>query len=160
MGTQLQKTLHVDQMPGYAIRRLHQISVGIVHHEAQELSITPVQYAVLQTVHNHPRTGQRTLASLIALDTSTTGGVVDWLEARGLLTRNASPDDRRVRLLTLTPAGEQLLTNAIPRMERAQELILAPLTPRQRKEFLHLLNRLVTVNSDLSRAPRDPSSSA
>lgn len=137
METQLHKTLHVDQMPGHAIRRLHQIAVGIVHQEAQDLSITPVQYAILQSVHNQPNTDQRTLANLVSLDTSTTAGVVDRLEARGLLTRNASPDDRRVRLLTLTPAGEQLLADAIPRMERVQELILAPLTPSQRKDFLH-----------------------
>ncbi|CAM3567266.1 MarR family transcriptional regulator [Polaromonas hydrogenivorans] len=146
------KTIHIDQMPGHAIRRLHQISVGIAHQEAQALSITPVQYAILQSVHNHPNTDQRTLANLVSLDTSTTAGVVDRLEARGLLTRNASPDDRRVRLLTLTPAGEQLLAEAIPRMERVQELILAPLTPSQRIDFMELLNKLVSTNNELSRA--------
>jgi DNA-binding MarR family transcriptional regulator len=155
METHLDKTICIDKMPGHAIRRLHQIAVGIAHQEAQDLGITTVQYAILQSVHNHPRTDQRRLASLVALDTSTTAGVVDRLEARALLTRNASPDDRRVRLLTLTPAGEQLLAEAIPRMEKAQELILAPLTPSQRKDFLHLLNKLVTANTDLSRAHSD-----
>jgi DNA-binding MarR family transcriptional regulator len=155
METKPRKTVHIDQMPGHAIRRLHQISVGIAHQEAQALGITPVQYAILQSVHNHPNTDQRTLANLVSLDTSTTAGVVDRLEARGLLTRNASPDDRRVRLLTLTLAGEELLADAIPCMARVQELILAPLTPSQRKEFMHLLNQLVTVNQELSRAHSD-----
>jgi DNA-binding MarR family transcriptional regulator len=155
METHLDKTICIDTMPGHAIRRLHQIAVGIAHQEAQDLGITTVQYAILQSVHNHPRTDQRRLASLVALDTSTTAGVVDRLEARGLLMRNASPDDRRVRLLTLTPVGEQLLAEAIPRMEKAQELILAPLTPGQRKDFLHLLHKLVTANTELSRAHSD-----
>lgn len=152
MTTQRHMTVDIDGMPGYAIRRLHQIAVGIVHQEAQDLGITPVQYAILQMVHNHPGTDQRTLANLVALDTSTTAGVVDRLEARGLLLRSASPNDRRVRLLTLTPPGEQLLSEAIPCMQRAQELILAPLTPAQRKDFLHLLNKLVSANNELSRA--------
>ena len=155
MGSITQDTVQIDQQPGHAIRRLHQISVGIFHQVAQDLGITPVQYAALQTVHNHPGSDQRTLARLIALDTSTTAGVVDRLEARGLLTRNTSPGDRRVRLISLTPAGRQLLSDAIPRMAQAQELILAPLSPRQRIEFMHLLQLLITENNELSRAPSD-----
>lgn len=147
--------ISIDQLPGHAIRRLHQISVGIFHQEAQDLGLTPVQYAILQTVHNHPGTDQRSLARLIALDTSTTAGVVDRLESRALLTRNASPDDRRVRLLTLTRDGEALLQQAIPRMQHAQELILGPLSPEQREQFMQLINLLVTENNDLSRAPSE-----
>ena len=79
--------IQIDQQPGYAIRRLHQISVGIFLQEAGELGVTPVQYAALQVVGNQPGIDQRTLARSIALDTSTTGGVVDRLEARGWLER-------------------------------------------------------------------------
>lgn len=89
------------------------------------------------------------------LETSTTAGVVDRLEARGLLLRSASSHDRRVRLLTLTPPGEQLLFEAIPRMQKAQELILAPLSPSQHKDFLQLLNKLLSVNNGLSRVSGD-----
>lgn len=153
----LSNTIQIDDMPGHAIRRLQQIAVGIAHQEGQDLNLTPVQYAVLQSVHNQPGTDQRTLANMVALDTSTTAGVVDRLEARGLLVRSASPDDKRVRLLSLTTEGEQLLAQAIPKMKKAQEMILAPLTPRQRDEFMRLLNLLVNANNELSRAPSDHS---
>ena len=93
--------IQIDQQPGYAIRRLHQISVGIFLQEAGELGVTPVQYAALQVVGNQPGIDQRTLARSIALDTSTTGGVVDRLEARGWLERRLSPQDRRARQLVL-----------------------------------------------------------
>lgn len=145
----------IDQQPGYAIRRLHQISVGIFLREAGGLGVTPVQYAALQVVGNQPGIDQRTLARSIALDTSTTGGVVDRLEARGWLERRLSPQDRRARQLFLTPAGEQGLADTVPAMLRAQEQILAPLTPRQRSEFMRLLLVLVTQNNDLSRAPAE-----
>ncbi len=145
----------LDVLPGHAIRRLQQISTGIFHQEVQEFGVTPVQYGALQTVHDQPGIDQRTLASLIALDVSTTAGVVDRLEARGLLVRNASSDDKRVRLLSLTSEGEDLLKKVIPAMLRVQELILAPLTPKQREVFMLLLNRLVTQNNEFSRAPGD-----
>ncbi len=147
--------VHVDQIPGHAIRRLQQIAVGIFHQEAQELGMTPVQYAVLQTVHNHPGTDQRTLAGLIALDTSNTASVVDRLEARGLITRQVSPQDRRVRLLELTQEGEKLLQDVIPCMERAQQRILEPLSPTDQIEFMRLLNLLVSESKDFSRVPSE-----
>ena len=40
-------------------------------------------------------------------------------------------------------------------MLRAQEQILAPLTERQRAEFMRLLQILVTQNNELSRAPSE-----
>ena len=147
--------VQLDAQPGHAIRRLHQISVGIFHQETEDLNVTPVQYAILQTVRDLPGCDQRTLAGRIALDTSTTAGVVDRLEARDLLLRRVSPTDRRVRLLALTPAGELLLAQTLPGMERTQERILEPLSPEQRRQFMALLQQLVTENNDLSRAPSE-----
>lgn len=145
----------IDLQPGYAIRRLHQISVGIFLQSVGEGGVTPVQYAALQVVSNQPGIDQRTLARNIALDTSTTGGVVDRLEARGWLERRTSPEDRRARQLFLTRAGDQTLAETIPAMLRAQEQILAPLTESQRKAFMRMLQVLVTQNNDMSRAPSD-----
>lgn len=147
--------IDIDQQPGHMIRRLHQISVGIFLQEVGELGVTPVQYAALQVVANQAGTDQRTLARSIALDASTTGGVVDRLETRGWLERRMSPEDRRARQLFITPAGAQALTDTVPAMLRAQAQILEPLTPRQRSEFMRLLRVLVTQNNDLSRAPSE-----
>ncbi|MBL8388724.1 MAG: MarR family transcriptional regulator [Hydrogenophaga sp.] len=156
MDTPESTGVDIDQQPGYAIRRLHQIAVGIFLQEAGETGVTPVQYAALQVVGNQPGIDQRTLARTIALDTSTTGGVIDRLEARGWLERRTSPEDRRARQLFLTPAGMQGLVDTVPAMLRAQEQILAPLTARQRSEFMRLLMVIVTQNNDLSRAPGEP----
>ncbi len=145
----------IGHQPGHYIRRLHQISVGIFLQELGEIGITPVQYAALQTVANHPGIDQRTLARTIALDASTTGGVVDRLEARGWLERRTSTEDRRARQLELTDAGVQLLGMAVPAMLGAQDLILAPLNKSQRTQFMTLLRLLVDTNNERSRAPSE-----
>lgn len=143
----------IDLLPGYAIRRLQQISVGIFLQEMGELNMTPVQYGTLQVVAMLPGIDQRTLAGKIALDTSTIGGVVDRLEARGWLERRRSSEDRRARLLHLTPAGQAALAQAVPGMLRTQQRILAPLPPAQREQFMAMLHTLVTQNNEWSRAP-------
>ena len=104
---------------------------------------------------NQPGIDQRTLARTIALDASTTGGVVDRLEARGWLERRTAREDRRTRQLHITPAGLDGLAQAVPGMLRAQEQILAPLSPAQRQQFMSLLNTLITENNELSRAPSE-----
>ena len=147
----------LETLPGHYIRRLQQIAVAIFLQEAESHGVTPVQYAALQTVGNAPGIDQRTLASMIGFDTSTIAGVIDRLEARGLMQRNASPGDRRVRLLSLTAEGRALLEAVVPSMLRAQQRMLEPLPKPQRAEFMRMLRVLVTANNELSRAPRDGS---
>jgi DNA-binding MarR family transcriptional regulator len=136
-------TLDLNSLPGHDIRRLHQIAVALFMAETEPFGITPVQYAALQAVQNAPGTDQRTLARTIGFDTSTIAGVIDRLEARGLMLRSASAQDRRVRLLTLTEAGQQLLADVTPSMLRAQARILAPLPAQERGEFMRMLAVLI-----------------
>lgn len=147
--------IDLDEMPGHQIRRLQQIAVAVFLQETEAHGITPVQYAALQTVANAPGIDQRTLARTIGFDASTTGGVVDRLQARGLLARHADPADRRVRLLAVTDAGAALLREVVPAMRRAQQRMLAPLPAAERREFMRMMRTLVAANNALSRAPSE-----
>ena len=148
-------SVDLEALPGHYIRRLQQIAVAIFLQETEAAGVTPVQYAALQTVRNSPGLDQRTLARSIGFDTSTIASVIDRLEARGLMQRNASAEDRRVRRLTLTADGEALLDACMPGMLRAQERILEPLPKAEREEFMRMLRLLVTANNELSRAPSE-----
>jgi DNA-binding MarR family transcriptional regulator len=143
----------LENLPGHLIRRLNQIAVGIFMMEMESLGLTPIQFAALQAINQNPKIDQKTLAQLIGLDTSTTGGVIDRLELRGLVDRQASEFDRRVRLLVLKDEGLSILQMAIPLMLKAQEKILSPLSTTDQKIFMKLLNRLVKENNEYSRAP-------
>ena len=140
-------------LPGNLIRRLQQIAVAIFLEDTADFGITPVQYAALRWLGSSPGIDQRTLASQIGLDTSTLGGVVDRLESRGLLVRQASGTDRRVKQLALTDAGQQLLVDMEPALQASQQRILAPLSAKKQALFLTMLAELVDKNNVLSRAP-------
>ena len=87
----------LDELPGHYIRRLHQIAVAIFLQEVEPHGVTPVQFAALQALAHAPGIEQHSLARSVALDASTAGGVLDRLEARGLVVRSVDPGDRRVR---------------------------------------------------------------
>ena len=142
-------------MPGPYIRRLQQIAVAIFLQDTDGFGVTPIQYGALLTVNRQPGLDQRTLAGLMGLDTSTTAGVVDRLEARDLLRRSASPTDRRVKLLGITPQGQTLLADMEPKVTAAQARILAPLADAEKPVFLDMLTRLVLAHNDVSRSPTE-----
>ena len=145
----------LEDLPGYRIRRLQQIAVGIFLDETAALNLTPVQFALLFTASRHEGLDQRTLAARVGLDTSTIGAVIDRLEARALIERQVSPHDRRVRLLSVTPAGTALLEDAVPAMLRAQQRMLAPLAAADRRKFMAMVECIVDENSAWSRAAKD-----
>src|SRR5438105_13333306 len=113
------KNLELRRLPGHFARRVHQLAVALFVQEVGELDLTPVQYSSLQTVCNQPGIDQKTLANSIGYDTSTIGGVIDRLEARGLVVRHVAPNDRRVRRVTPTDKGVQALEAVVPRMLKA-----------------------------------------
>jgi len=146
------RRIDLNALPGHCIRRLQQIAVGVFMQEAVDSGVTPVQFAVLHTLAGQPGIDQRTLACSVSFDTSTIGGVVGRLEARGLLTRSHSPEDGRVRLLHLTPDGDEQLAGLTPAMQRAQERMLEPLSATERKEFLRMMRQVIEHHHELSRA--------
>lgn len=138
--------------PGHLLRRAQQIAISQFFDEINA-DITPIQYAVLRTLMEHPGVDQVTVAGLIAIDTSTAATVIVRLEQRGLLTRDIHPSDRRLRVVNLTAAGHQLLESLIPAVHRLYHKILEPFTNEEAAQFMRLLEKLVHVQNDQSRAP-------
>ena len=139
--------------PGYLFRRMQQIAVSIFVEECREFDLTPVQYAALVAIQNHPGIDATRLSAVIAFDRSTLGSVIERLEAKGHVERAPSDEDKRVKLLHLTKAGAALLRNIMPSVDRAQARMLAPLRPADRKMLMTLLSQLVDLNNEVSRVP-------
>jgi DNA-binding MarR family transcriptional regulator len=70
--------------------------------------------------------------------------MLDRLLKRKLITRVRDPDDGRLSVARITPAGLALLKRIDPEVEEAQQRATAMLTPAERKELVRLCDRLVT----------------
>ncbi len=145
------KDLH--SKPGHLIRRAQQIAVAIFMEECAGFDLTPVQYAALVAIRENPGIDATRLSALIAFDRSTLGVVLERLEARKLVKRYSSPDDKRIKLLKVSVAGSALVKRAEAAVVRAQERILAPLRASDRTTLMELLGQLVDLNNEASRVP-------
>jgi MarR family transcriptional regulator, lower aerobic nicotinate degradation pathway regulator len=143
----------VYSKPGYLFRRMQQIAVAIFVEECRAYDLTPVQYAALVAIGTHPGIDATRLSAVIAFDRSTLGNVIERLEAKQLIERKPSREDRRVKLLYLTETGVALLRDIMPSVDRAQARMLQPLKPADRRTLMALLTQLVDLNNEASRVP-------
>jgi DNA-binding MarR family transcriptional regulator len=142
--------MHLDllyQMPGHLIRRAHQISGAIFSDSLAGLDLTSVQFAAMVAIGEHPGVDATRVAEMVAFDRGTLGGVIDRLEAKGLVKRRPSAADRRVKTLTLSPAGVALLQEVEAKVVRAQERMLEPLSKAEGRQLTTLLTKLVRLHT-------------
>jgi DNA-binding MarR family transcriptional regulator len=141
----------LQEMPGHLIRRAQQISTALFTDECSQFDLTSVQFAalfVLQAAGELDATG---LAELIAFDRSTIGDVVERLESKGWIARTGSRDDRRVKVIRLTPDGTNLLRQVAPAVKRVQDRLLEKFSRSETFTLLKLLKRLDGLQRSVTR---------
>lgn len=109
---------------------------------AAQFGLSQVQCHVLHLIEPEQPVPMSRLADVLSCDASNVTGLVDRLEARGLLQRRPAPGDRRVKVLELTPAGARLRAEMLRHMT-GQPLPLSSLTQDERRALVSLLERLV-----------------
>lgn len=133
----------IAHAPGHLIRRAQQIAVAEFARATAELDVTPVQFAFLSAMRDTPGVDQITLAKQVVFDAATSGSVIGRLEAKGWVRREADTQDRRRKLLFVTPAGAAALAGMNAAVEQAQRNMLAPLAAKDQEVFMRLLAQLV-----------------
>ncbi|MCP3168366.1 MarR family winged helix-turn-helix transcriptional regulator [Myxococcus qinghaiensis] len=89
---------------------------------AAEFELSPVQAHVVRQLGEGPL-AMSTLANYLSCDASNVTGLVDRMEARGLVERRSSEQDRRVKMLVLTESGVALRERLLARLAEPPELI-------------------------------------
>ena len=138
------KSFDFQHAPGHLIRRAHQLAVAIFMEETSDFDITPVQFAILNALIDDPGEDQVTLAAKVAFDAATFGSVIGRLESKGWVRRQPDAQDRRRKLLWVTPEGEAAAQSMKRIVAKVQTRILTPLDATERQQLIALLGKLVT----------------
>jgi MarR family transcriptional regulator, lower aerobic nicotinate degradation pathway regulator len=138
--------------PGFLIRRLHQIHLAMFAEECAGFGITPVQFSILSVAAVQPGLDQARLGHEVGVDRTTLANVVARMEARGLVVRTPGKD-RRLKHVTLTEAGHDLLARIEEPARRAHARTVESLPEPAREAFLRALARLVEAGNGYGRAP-------
>ncbi len=107
--------------------------------------LDPPAFDVLATLRRSGEPFALTAGDLMRTAMVTSGAItqrLDRLEARGLVRRGPHPGDGRVVVVTLTPAGRELVDRVLPDHLATEERLLAALSPQQRTALADLLRTL------------------
>ncbi|MER7556333.1 MarR family transcriptional regulator [Nocardioides sp. NPDC126508] len=100
-------------------------------------------YAVLTALAESDAPTQAQLAAATGRDKTRLIGNLDRLEAEGLVRREPDPADRRNRIVSLTPAGSDVLRRCREAIGTMETELLADLDPTDRAGFEQALTALV-----------------
>lgn len=112
--------------------------------------LTVVQYAALIVVAELETCDQQTLGNRVGIDKATGTYLVDRMIETGLIATRTDPENRRRKLISLTPAGERILQATIPEARQAHAMMTARLTESELAHLIHLLSRLAGVTDPAS----------
>ncbi|WP_066929424.1 MarR family winged helix-turn-helix transcriptional regulator [Streptomyces sp. NBRC 110611] len=126
-------------------------AIGAVKREMGRIlpqDCPPASAGVLTLLDRHGEMRMSQLAELLAIDTSVTSRHVAHVCERGWVERKADPEDRRSRLLRLTPSGRELLGELAERYTAALARYLSDWTDDDIGCLNALLARLRTSFGD------------
>ena len=127
---------------GYLLNR----PAVMIRRQAQKilepLGIIPPHMGLISILRGEGPLTQRALGGHMKIDPTTMVWLIDALEKKGLVRRDAHPEDRRAHLVKLTPAGEALFHRAARQLDRLEQEFLSPLTKTEQEQLKRLLTKL------------------
>lgn len=108
----------------------------------RDLGLCFSDFAILEMLLHKGSLPVNTIGARVSLTSGSATSAVDRLEGRGLVRREVSFEDRRTRVVHLTPAGQRLIEDAFLRHSADIEAATAGLTSREQVLTARLLRKL------------------
>lgn len=102
------------------------------------------QFNALTVLHRSQRhLSMRELAEMMAIQQTNLSGVIKGLKDTGMVRQQASAEDERARLVSITKKGEEFLSTFLPLHWKNLERLMSQLTVNDRRRLSSLLDKLI-----------------
>lgn len=138
------ETYRARSSVGYLVKRATALMVECLEPGVAEHGLTFTQWVVLMHLRDRLSVSASDICSQLRHDSGALTRMIDQLEARGLVQRQRSLEDRRAVELSLTDAGAQMVESLIPIVVDKLNLSLSDFSRTEVTELTRLLTKLVT----------------
>jgi DNA-binding MarR family transcriptional regulator len=128
---------------GYLLKRAHTLLVDQLEAAVAARGITATQWVVLMYLRDGLAINASDLCVQLQHDSGALTRVIDQLEARGLVQRERSREDRRAVQLRLTAAGADTVTALIPAVVDKLNYALRDFSRAEAAELNRLLTKMI-----------------
>ena len=112
------------------------------HKACVAVDLSPPQLKTLLSLQPGDEQPMRAFAEMLHCDASWVTGIVDGLEQRGYVERQAHPKDRRVKVVTITALGEKAKAKAMERLTEPPASLVRALTENEQRTLRDLLRKV------------------
>lgn len=127
---------------GYLLKHAQQRLVQSAAPVMLPFGIDGRELAVLTVLAGEVPLSQQEAAERLGVDRTTMVALIDALEAKGLVERHRSVQDRRRNIIDLTAAGQDCLRRASRARDKVEREFLAPLGDELAQQFIRALQIL------------------
>ncbi|GHI00102.1 MarR family winged helix-turn-helix transcriptional regulator [Neobacillus kokaensis] len=124
---------------------LMQTSKGIhdrIKEEMAKNKLGITEFSVLEVLYQKGKQTIQQIGNCILISSGSMTYCLDKLEKRGLLSRNACPDDRRAIHVILTDKGNKLMDEIMPKYVELVDHLFDSLNSDEAKILVHLLKKV------------------
>ena len=116
------------------IKAYHSL-LGFTGHTLKGSGLGESEFRILEALLHKGPMPVNTIGPKVFLTPGSISVAVDRLLKRGLVTRTSSSDDRRVRVVDLTPAGRKLIEQVFASHARQVDRLAETLSPKERRQI-------------------------
>src|SRR5437879_2180553 len=139
MSRGLQGTDHVWLVMMKAMRALTRYATAGIEETGLGLS----DFGILELLLHEGPLPVNTIGPIVDLTPGSISTAVDRLVAKGLVSRVESAEDRRVRIVTLTPRGKNLIISAFRKHSGQMKRVFSELRTEELRDMQVALKRVV-----------------
>jgi MarR family transcriptional regulator, lower aerobic nicotinate degradation pathway regulator len=129
-------------LPTWLLSQAAHRSHRLLHGRLAAAGATAYEYRILSALHAVGDATQADLGRLALLDRRDVAVTVQALVESGVVARQRSPDDARLKQVSLTTAGSQRYERLNDLMRGVQDEVFGPLPPKDLEHLIDYLDRL------------------
>lgn len=127
---------------GYHLSLAARLQERRLDEQLKTLGLTRTTWCILLAVGNENLSQPSDIADFVGIDRTATSRALRHMEDEGLLARSSGTEDRRTRMVELTPQGRQAIARATPFARENAEILSDMLAPGEEAELKRLLTKL------------------
>ena len=136
---------------GSLVTGLVSVASRSIEGELRGRGFSVLEYSIVRALDESGQANSTQLSHLLPVEMSSISRAVANLVDNGYVRRNRRRDDRRVVMLSLTPAGRELAEELRNQVNENYETLLTGISERELNAFTSVVHRILDNHSEASR---------
>ncbi|MGE4277641.1 MAG: MarR family winged helix-turn-helix transcriptional regulator [Lawsonibacter sp.] len=138
----------MDESFHYQLMVVHTLFQDRAMQILDNADLSPGQPKVLDYLNNHDGSMQKEIAFACHIDPATITGILNRMEAKGLIKRQIQPDNRRAFNIYLTNLGRKKCDLVAKTFSHLEHFIFSGISKQEQLQFMNTLYKLCSNLTD------------